>query len=317
MDLFIITFEAVFILIGIGLLGFLILLRRLLPGDVLPVLTPLVIDIAIPCLVFSSIMKSFNPSNSPGWYLIPLWWGGFTAVAFCLTMILSYSVEKRFRGEFRVALLYHNAIFIPLGIITGIHGTDSSLLADLFLFTIFHPAFFFNTNHLFFKKTTDGAHFSFQWRMLLNPILLASILSLSLKLSGASLLVPEVLIRITSIVAATALPLVMLIIGGSIYLDLQNRESFRIRESVLFVMSKNLIFPVVFLGIIYLMRPSHNIAFLLIMAAAAPPITAVPIVTEKAGGNRGIANQMMLSSFLASMFSLPLVLWVFSLLFPQ
>lgn len=321
MDLFEITFQAVFTLIGIGFLGFWILQRRILPQNIIGFLTPLAIDIAIPCLVFTSIIKNFDPVSHGNWFQLPVWWLVFSFIVLFLTIILSFTAKPEYRAEFRVALMYHNAIFIPVGIITGIFGGDSVYIADLFLFTVVYPVFFFNTYHLFYrnKKTNDGPGPGslLRWSMLRNPILIATVISLSLKLSGTSVFVPEVVISITSTVAGMALPLIMLIIGGSIYIDLQKREPFQIREMLLFVLSKNFIFPAVFLGLIYIIRPDYNISLMLIIAASVPPITAVPIVTERAGGNRGVANQMMTASFLAALISIPLAIWVFSILYPS
>lgn len=315
MEIFILTFEAVITIIGIGFLGFWILMRKLLPEDVIQTLTPLAIDIAMPCLVFSNIMKSFSPERHANWYQFPLWWVAFTAGVLVVTVIISFVITRQYRAEFRTGLMYHNGIFIPLGIIRGVYGPDSVYLADLFLFTFLFPAFFFNTYHFFFQKQDSVNQFSFNWKILRNPILLATVLSMALKLSGASAFVPSVAVKITSVVAEMALPLIILIIGGSIYLDLQKKERLHILEAAVFVLVKNFIFPAIVLGIVWLIRPSFNVALVLVLAAAVPPITAFPIVTEKAGGSRGFANQMMTASFIAALGSVPAAMWVLNMIY--
>ena len=67
MSLFIATFESVAVLLGIGVLGFWIIRRRILPGDILGFLSPLALDIALPCLIFANIIQNFSPGESHGW----------------------------------------------------------------------------------------------------------------------------------------------------------------------------------------------------------------------------------------------------------
>ena len=315
MDIFSLTLEAVVMIIGIGVIGFWILKRKLLPETVIQILSPLAIDIAMPCLVFSNIMKSFNPQLHSNWYYFPLWWVAFTAGALIFTIAFSFLVKRTYRSEFRTGLMYHNGIFIPLGIIRGVYGPDSVYLSDLFLFTFLFPAFFFNTYHFFFDTSKRTTQFTFNWRILRNPILIATLVSMALKLTGASAFVPAVVVKIASVVSEMALPMIILIIGGSIYLDLQKKERIRFGEVALFVVVKNIIFPAIVLFMLSTFRLSFNAALILVLSAAAPPITAFPIVTEKAGGNRGIANQMLTASFIASLGSLPAAMWVLNLIY--
>jgi hypothetical protein len=42
-----------------------------------------------------------------------------------------------------------------------------------------------------------------------------------------------------------------------------------------------------------------------------PPITTIPILTNKAGGNTSLTNQFLISSFLVSIISIPLAMLIF------
>lgn len=114
-----------------------------------------------------------------------------------------------------------------------------------------------------------------------------------------------------------ALPLVMMILGGSLYLDFQRKGRIYIAEIVKFVLMKNIVFPLAFLGLLILIHPDYNIALLIILQSAVPPITGIPIVTERAGGNRAITNQFILASFIFSIVSIPLIFNLFSTFFPM
>jgi len=111
------------------------------------------------------------------------------------------------------------------------------------------------------------------------------------------------------------IPLIMLILGGNIYLDFQKKGALRVVEIIKFVVIKNIIFPLVFLGIILLIRPAYPVALLLLLESAIPPLTAVPLVTERCGGNRAVVDQFLLASFLFSLISVSVMVWLFSMFF--
>ncbi len=315
MELFSITFESVITLLGIGILGFWIIAKKILPESIMEVLPVLVIDIAVPCLVFRNIITKFDPALNRDWWMLPLWWAGFTLLLFLLTLLLLRTVKSGVRQEFGVSLFYQNGIFVPLAILSGMFGIDSSSLVDLFLFALFYPAFFFNTYHLFFKKKAPRQRID--WKRISNPILIATILAVALRLTDLSIYVPDFFIEICALIGQTAVPLIFIIIGGTIYIDFQKRGKIQKGAMVQFVLYKNFLVPIIVLGILLLVRPAYNTALILILQSAAPPISAVPIVTERAGGNRSIVNQFMIASFLAATVSIPAIVLLFDTFFKK
>jgi malate permease and related proteins len=75
------------------------------------------------------------------------------------------------------------------------------------------------------------------------------------------------------------------------------------------------VFPLVFFGLLLWLRPDFNVAFIIMLQAVVPPITAIPILVERCGGNRRIASQFVLASFLISIGSIPAFLYLFSRFF--
>jgi predicted permease len=85
----------------------------------------LAIDISLPCLTFSGILRNFRPETDTTWWTLPLWWLGSTALFAALTFICSFVSKAEYRREFRVSLLFQNGIFFPLAIIAEMYGTSS------------------------------------------------------------------------------------------------------------------------------------------------------------------------------------------------
>ena len=310
MNIFFTSFESVATLLGVGVIGFWIVRRGLFPGDVLRFLNPLAIDIALPALVFYNIIANFSPETIPGWWQLPLWWFAFTAILFVLTMISGFVSKKETRPEFKISLLYQNGIFLPLVVIGGMFGDNSTLLIYLFLFTLFYPGFVFSTYHFFYGKKER-----IDWKKVLNPVLIASLVAIFLRYFNIQDFVPGFIVSCSKLVGGMAIPTIMIIIGGNIYVDFQKKGPLYTGELIKFLLLKNIIFPLIFLGLLILIRPHYGIALIILLESAVPPITAAPVVIEREGGNKNIANQFVLTSFIFSLFSISLMLMLFSRFF--
>ncbi len=274
-------------------------------------LTPLVITIALPSLVFSNILIRFDPSISPNWWQLPVWWMFFTLIAAALTYCFRYVSKKETRREFAMSLFYQNGIFFPLAILAGMFPDSSQYIIYLFLFTIFFPTFFFNTYHLFYKDSSK----SFSFIKLLNPVLIATLIALTVKLIGAEIIIPNFVRSIFSLLGAMTLPLIMIIIGANIYVDFQNKGKLYLSEIIKFLTIKNIIFPLIFLGLLILIQPGYQVSLIIVIQSAVPPLSTIPIFAQRAGGNQSVANQFVVSSFIFSLVSIPLVISLFSLFF--
>ncbi len=312
MNIFLISFESIAILLGIGLIGFLIIRHKVLPSTVLSALTPLALDIALPSLIFIDILSDFSPELYPSWWQYPLWWLVFTGIAFVFTMVFSFVSKKENRSEFRISLFYQNAIFFPLALFSGMYAGESRYTVSLFLFTIFYPAFFFSTYNLFFK-TKSSSNTTIQLSKIFHPALIATVAALFVCIFRFQSFVPMVISSILTLLGGMTVPLLMLILGGNIYLNYTKHGLSDVKETVLFTIIKNICFPLLFLPILYLIKDvtSSEILLILFLQSAVPPITAIPVVTNRLGGNDGLTGQFVVSSFLFSLISLPVMIVLF------
>jgi hypothetical protein len=203
-------------------------------------------------------------------------------------------------------------------IIVGLFGGANPYFVPLFLFTIFHPSMIFSTYALFFGKRIQKEKLN--WRRIVNPVLVATFIGLIIGLVSAREYIPRFLITIVAMVGAIATPLFMLILGGNIYNDIMhkgdNGRRRYIGEVVKFVAIKNVVFPLIFLALLLWLRPNSTVALIVMLQAAVPPITAIPILVERCRGNRAIASQFVVASFMFSILSIPAVIYLFSRFFP-
>ena len=312
MQTFIQGVEAVAVLLGIGVLGFWLLSRRVLPQEALQFLSTLALEVALPCLVFAQITGQFQPSDYPEWWLMPVSWLALTAGLAAFTFAAMWISQVKTRREFGMTLFYQNATFVPLVILTEMSGAGSPIVLRLFFFVMFFGAFVFATYGLFFRQS---------WRKLkpgkiLHPVLVMTLAAVLLSLAGMQSYVPDFVLRALQMVGQMTVPLLMLILGGSIYLDLQQRGDLQFIEVAKFVALKNVILPVLTLAVLTWIRPPADICFIVFLESAMPPITAAPVLAKRVGGNGAIVSQFLVGSFAFSLLTIPAGLALFELVLP-
>ncbi|MFO7897983.1 MAG: AEC family transporter [Planctomycetota bacterium] len=312
MKLFLVAFEALAALFVIGLLGFWIIRRRVVPGRALRFLSPLAIEIALPCLVFVRILRGLRPAEQPGWWLWPLAFLAFMAWAGLLTAACARFVRAARRREFAFALFFQNITFLPLVILTQIDGADSPLLVNLFLFGLLFSPVFFNTYYLFFARDGRGL----RWGKTAHPVVLACVVAVGLCLLGVQGAVPAFLMSSLELLGNMAVPLLMLILGGNLYVQMQRRGELHAGDTAKFVLAKNILFPLATLGLLVLIRPPRAAALILFLESAVPPIASIPIFVEREGGDTAAAGRFVIASFAAALITIPALMALFEVCFP-
>jgi malate permease and related proteins len=316
MEIFALIFQSVLTLISIGVLGFWILKRGIIPDTVITFLTRLAVDIALPCVVFAGIFLNFDPGKMPDWWQLPLWWMLFQSIVLALVMGFRLLGHKDTRSEFGMSLFYQNGLFFPLIVVGGLFGASSPYSVMLFIFCIFHPVLMFTTAHFFFRKEGQEQKSAINMARVINPVLVSTILAVTLKLTGIDSYLPRFLVTVFTMVGAMTLPLLMIILGGSLYIDFQRKGNIYFKEILKFVLIKNFIFPLIFLGLLILAHPDYSIALIILLQSAVPPATGTSVRALREGGNVAIANQFILASFAVSVISIPLMFILFSKYFP-
>ena len=147
MHIFNTTLQSVAALLAIGLIGFWIIKRHMIPENILQFLAVLAIEIALPCIVFATVITQFSPSSSANWWQYHLWWLVFVATALILSLTAMFVSAKATRREFALSLFFQNGLFFPFIIMNGIFGPANPYVAVLFVFIAFYPSLFSMCRH--------------------------------------------------------------------------------------------------------------------------------------------------------------------------
>ncbi|MEO0234393.1 MAG: AEC family transporter [candidate division WOR-3 bacterium] len=305
MQIFISTFSSVLGLLVIGLLGFFLVSKKFLDEKIFSFLSTLSLEISLPCMIFSDIITKFDPVRQEKWFFYPLYWVATTTFITFISFLGKFLSPEENRKEFFVSLLFQNGIFFPLAIFSTVDSFIGYKI-DLFLFMMFYAAFLFNTFSFFYSGKIEKLNISKTF----HPVLIATLIALILKLSSLSNFIPDFFIEALKMVGSMSVPLLILILGGNIYVDLKRSKKFYVKTILSFVLLKNFVFPFLGILILYFLKLPQNISTIILLELAVPPITALPILVERNKGNSRVANQLILFSFLVSPISIPFSLFL-------
>ncbi len=309
MEIFIKTFESVFVLLGLGFFGFYLISKRFLKQDVLKMLSPIALFFAVPSMIFYDLIKNFEPDKILDWWSYPIYWFFSFIFGIILSYIFSIFVRKDFRKEFLLSMIYPNAIFIPVVLIANLFGENDIMLVKLYLFTLPFPVMLFNFYQIFVNKD----NLKLNLKIFLQPIILITIFSVIIKYLRFENYIPNFLLDISRRIGSLSIPIILLIIGGNIFIQFEKKEKIHLKETIYFVFVKNLIFPFIHLLLLKYINIPYDIKFLIFIQSAVPPVTAIPLLIEREKLNVSISNQFLLFSFIFALLSLPFMYLIFTL----
>ncbi len=299
--------QALLVLFLLCTLGWFLRRRGVLTPAALPALSLIALDVALPALVFVTMLDQFRGADARGWYFFPAAWAGFMVISFALSWAFAPLARPPVRREFRFCLFYHNAIFFPLAVLSEMFGAGARPVAELFLMTFLFPAFFFNTYSAFLR-----AEWRVDWRRTAHPVLFTTLAAVALAVTDSHAAIPRVILNAARQLGAVSVPLLMLLVGARLREDFEHRGPVYWREIARFVLLKNLLIPLFFFILLPRLPLWPSLRFLLLLQAAMPPVTAAPIVIEREGGQASFAGQLLVSSYVVSVATIPLFIWAHS-----
>lgn len=306
------TLEAVGIFLGLGLVGFILLARKAIAREALSTLSFLSLDLAVPALVFYDMMVHFSLEKYPFWWLYPLVWIGAFAFLWFLSWLFSFFFSRVYRKEVFVSLLYPNAIFIPLILLPSLFPEEPGIIVDLFLFTVLFSFFLFQGFGFFYGAKKEK---NLNFRKLFPPLVFMLVGSLAIHYAGLRPFVPDFVIDVAKRIGMLSIPLLLFVIGGNIYLDRYEVSILPLKAKIGFVLVKNLVFPLVHLCVVAFLPLPSLFRFFVFLQSALPPVTALPVLVEREGGNRMVVQSLFLWSVVGLVVTLPVALWVYERLY--
>lgn len=267
-------------------------------------LSRILLYLTSPCLILMSMQRPFTPAllQSVGLtFLISLTLHGifFTAGRFIFNFLRLSRDEK---NVFVFAMTFSNIVFLGFPVLSGALGEES-----LFYGSISNIAF----NILVFTlgvqiiSPGDGSK-GIQWRQILSPAVVTSILGIVLFLG--SVRIPEPVGKALTLTGNMTTPLSMLIIGA--LLTESNLKSLFL-DYRLYLLSfvRLMAAPLLVFFVLRLFIHEPMLLYVLTILSGLPAASTTAIFAERYGGDAVFASQVVFNTTLLSVVTIPILVF--------
>ncbi|MBN1867822.1 AEC family transporter [Candidatus Sumerlaeota bacterium] len=269
-----------------------------------------VIDILFPFLAFDSIVRGFDRSRFVEFAILPFLALGIIVFSTLAGLVLRRGLRTRdvdIRKTFLHLCAINNYGFLPIIIVQNLirQGQWGEIaLAQLFIFNLGSTIGYWTIGVWILggAKLREGA------RHLLTPNILAVFLALAVCLTGLNRFLPSLLLQITGAIGQTAVPIILLLIGATLY----PLPSFSNGRDVAYATFLRLgVIPLLVIGILSLLPISRDAYRLILIIAVMPAAVSATILTRRYGGSPDFAASAAVSTTVLSVATVPLLIRLF------
>ncbi|MFC1709226.1 AEC family transporter [Candidatus Omnitrophota bacterium] len=307
-----ITAFAMFQIFILGLIGYLLTRKKVISEDNLKFLAKLVINLFFPCFVFVKLVSNFDFKSYPNWWVFPLISFFVTGGSFLVARLfvkLDKNLEK-LKREFISLVTFQNGGYLPLILVALLlpAGRREEIFIYIFLFLLGFNAIWWSVGvwHL-----TKGHESKFDLKSIFNPPVIAIVAALLLTAVGLDRIIPHFLTGTMEMIGDCALPLAIITVGANLALiDVSGTNHSRYIIQI--ILAKLLFMPLLFLGVILLIRPSYSIALLILLESTMPSAVTQSIVMRHYDKKDNIVSLAIFWTHVVCLLTIPVFLILFS-----
>ena len=297
------------VVVGAGLL----VRRSVITQSQIDALSSATVNILLPCLIFAKVTGALDPANQPGWWALPLAGITMALVGTGLGALVFIGSLPEKRNLLPLAGMQNAGyLVLPVGLALFPDRFDTFALY-VFLFILGYNPVLWSLGKVLLTGSKEQP---FLWRDLVTPPLVANLVAIACALTGATAWLPRPLVVAVDLVGTAAVPVATLVLGavlGGVAIRLRSNLGDALRTMSV----KLLLLPALTAVVVILSGlPTTNpllAEFLVIEAAAAPPVAVVLQVRTYGGDDRTIGGIMVLS-YAACALTLPAWIAIWRLL---
>jgi|GEM_PF-421168 len=276
-----------------------------------------IIALLLPCMIFTNLIKNFDPSQMPNWWIVPI--GSFVimviGVGAGLILFRKSLPEKK---EMLNLCGIHNGGYLVLPLIHHLFP-DNHKLYELYTFLFIIMLFPLIWSLGKYLTCPIASENGFSFKALFTPPFWANIFGLAIILIGWTKYIPETIVDGASLLGEGTIPVVMVILGGSLGSITFSLKGF-IRDALSTIAVKLILVPGAVLAIVLLTPLSqilpNTLCLFFVIQAACPPSTATLIQLQHYGGNLQKNGSIIILHYLAIIITLPFWIALYSLFTP-
>lgn len=306
MESFKITSLAVAQIFLLGALGYFLIKKNMLGHEGLGALSRLVIEITLPFMIFSQLIKDFSFNLYSNWWVFPLISIAVTAAGLIIgSAFIGFIHGEQHKMQFLSLTTFQNSGYLTLALVAALLPADKlkPMFIYIFLFLLGFNLVLFSLGAYILSFTKEK---KFELGSLFSPPVTAILFSLILIFFGFDKFVPEAVLKPLRMVGDCTLPLAMLVVGGnlaSIHLGHIDRKVM-----TLAILIKLIILPALGLWVVIKFKFPELMGLLILMQLAAPSATTLSLITRHYKKEDLLISQGIFLTHIISLVTLPLFL---------
>lgn len=309
-----ITFSATMQVLLLGACGYFAVKSKMLDSRGLDQLTAVLVNILLPCFAFIQLTQHFSFREFPFWWHLPVL---YLVMAFA-ALALAYVVGIRFKGhrknEFLALVGFQNCGNIPLVVVAALFTGQAAhtLYVYIVLYIIGANLLIWSLGVWLLLQSSaqsERPRVKFDFKRIINPPLLATLLTMVLIAIGAQHYVPDVVIKPVEMLGNCALTFAMFTVGGG--LASINFKHIEVGPTTLVVLTKMVLFPLLALIFVLAFKVNGLIGFLIILEAAVPSAVTLSLIKRYYNLEEDFVSEGVFVTHLASIITIPIFLTVY------
>ena len=308
--MFLETIKTTFIGVGqgfiLGIIGYILVKRGFLGKEGLTALSRLTLDIFLPLLILTRLLRDFSFQAYAVWWKLPLLSIAITLAGLAAGYVFSvFFRERRERIQFVNLIAFQNSGYLPLVLVASLLSGRAldTMLIYLFLFLLGFNLVMFSVG-VYLLTCDKKCPFNY-WR-LFNPPVAVTLLGLALIYLGWQQFVPHALLKPLAAAGDCTVPLSMLVVGGNVAAI--HFGKIRIKAMSLMVFVKLLFLPLAGITLVSLLQLPLALSFLIVLQLAMPPATNLSMIISQYEKDDVIISEGVFIGHLACLVTLPLIL---------
>jgi malate permease and related proteins len=281
---------------------------RIVTQDHITSITVVTINVFLPCLNFSNVVRTFDPATMRLWWVLPL----VAAASIGLGLLLGVLVFRKQLPEKKNMLCLAglpNAGYLILPI--GMAMYDA---AQYQIFTTYCFLYILMVNPLLWSLgkylSTSRSGEKLQWQTLITPPFVANILAVAMVLTKTQVIVPNMLVDSMDMLGQAAVPSANFVLGAVLG-SIAPRFAHHLRDALKTMSVRLMLVPLITVVVLYCTGMNKTHPFMgefFVLQSASAPATALILQIRKYGGDEQKFSTIMLIHYLVCILSMPL--WV-------
>lgn len=316
-----VTLKGVIQIFLLGVVGYFLVKKNILGTEGLNTLSRLVVEITLPLLIFSQLVRDFSFSAYPDWWVYPLLSAGITAAGLLIALPLAPFVKgPQRKAQFLSLVAFQNSGYLPLGLIAAIlpPGKADTMLVYLFLFllgfnfVVWSAGAYMLTLPKCDPRDAGKACARFKAGDFLSPPVVATFAGLAAVFFGLNSRLPELILKPLKMTGDCTLPLALFVVGGNLAkLKLAHLDK---KSLILLVIAKMFVLPAAGLLLAIQLKLPELVGLLVVMQLAMPSATSLSVIIRRYQKEDLLISQGVLASHLVGIITIPLYLSFYFLL---